>query len=216
MKTKPDIPATDVRRPGRPSVDRREEILEVAQRLYEAIGFEKTTIGDVARELGMSPANLYRSFPNRQAIDEAIAGRKLAIIEDRAWSEARATRDAGAALEALSRVVLEETLRLMFSNQRMHQLCAIAAREKWPVVDAYLDGLRGAVRHIIMEGQRTGAFAKADPEEMADTVCAALTRIWHPHMVEVFRAEDLAVTSDRICRLLVRGLRGEGGDRNEL
>lgn len=209
MKNKPHAPLTDVKRPGRPSVDRREEILVVAERLYESIGFDKTTIGDIARELGMSPANLYRSFPNRQAIDEAIAGRKLAIIEERAWSEARAKRDPGAALEALSRAVLLETLRLMFSDQRMHHLCAVAAREKWPVVDAYLDGLRGAVRHIIMEGQRAGAFARADPEELADTVCAALTRIWHPHMVEVFRAEDLAVTSDRICRLLVQGLRGE-------
>jgi AcrR family transcriptional regulator len=208
MKSKPNVPTPDVKRPGRPSVDRREEILEVAQRLYETIGFEKTTMGDVARELGMSPANLYRSFPNRQAIAEAIAARKLAIIEDRAWSEARATRDPGAGLEALSRGVLEETLRLLFSDQRMHHLCAVAARDRWPVVDAYLDGLRGAVRHIVMEGQRTGAFAKADPEELADTVCAALTRIWHPHMVEVFSGEDLAVTSDRICRLLVRGLRG--------
>lgn len=208
MKSKSQAPATDIKRPGRPSVDRREEILAVAERLYESIGFDKTTIGDIARDLGMSPANVYRSFPNRQAIDDAIAGRMLAIIEERAWSEARATRDAAAALQALSRAVLEETLRLMFSDQRMHHLCAVAAREKWPVVDAYLDGLRGAVRHIIMEGQRAGAFARADPEEMADTVCAALTRIWHPHMVEVFRAEDLAVTSDRICSLLVHGLRG--------
>ncbi|MDP3768310.1 MAG: hypothetical protein Q8S13_09865 [Dehalococcoidia bacterium] len=155
----------------------------------------------------MSPANLYRSFPNRQAIDEAIAARKLAIIEDRAWAEARATRDPGAALEALSRAVLEETLRRLFSDSRVHQLCVVAAREKWPVIDAYLGSLRGAVRHIIMEGQRTGVFAKADPEEAADTVCAALTRIWHPQMVEAFRADDLPATSDRICRLLVRGLK---------
>ena len=209
MKIKPQIPAADVKRPGRPSVDRREEILEVAERLYDSIGFEKATIGDLARELGVSPANLYRSFPNRQAIDEAVAARKLAIIEDRAWAEARATRDPGIALEALSRAVLEETLRRLFSDSRVHQLCTVAARERWPVIDAYLDSLRGAVRHIIMEGQRTGVFAKADPEEAADTVCAALTRVWHPQMVEAFRADDPAAMSDRICRLLVRGLKND-------
>jgi len=207
MKIKSQVPTAEAKRPGRPSVDRREEILAAAERLYETIGFDKTTIGDVARELGMSPANLYRSFPNRRAIDEAIAARKLAIIEDRAWAEARATRDPGAALEALSRAVLEETLRISFSEQRVNHLCAVAARERWPVVDAYLDGLRGAVRHILMEGQRMGDFAKADPEGLADTVCAALTRIWHPHMIEMFREEDLRATSDRICRLLVQGLR---------
>jgi AcrR family transcriptional regulator len=207
MKSKSHNPSVGAKRPGRPSVDRREEILAAAERLYESIGFDKTTIGDVARELGMSPANLYRSFPNRQAINETIAARTLSVIEDRAWAEARASHDPGEALEALSRAVLEETLRLSFSEQRINQLCTVAAREKWPVVDAYLDGLRGAVRHILMEGQRRGVFAKGDPEILADTVCAALTRIWHPHMIEVFRAEDLAATSDRICRLLVQGLR---------
>jgi len=206
MKSKSVDATSPARRPGRPTVDRRAEILDAAQRLYESIGFEKTTMGDVARDLGMSPANLYRSFPNRQAIDEAIAARMLSIIEDRAWTEARVVRPAGAALEALSRAVLEETQLRMFSQQRIHHLCAVAAREQWPVVQAYLDALRGALRHIIMEGQRSGEFARQDPEELADTVCAALTKIWHPQMVEAYSGEDLAATSDRICRLLIRGL----------
>ena len=206
MKSKSLGTTSTAKRPGRPAVDRREEILDAAQRLYESIGFEKTTIGDVARELGMSPANLYRSFANRQAIDEAIAARMLSIIEDRAWTEARATRPAGAALEGLSRAVLEETQLRMFSQKRIHHLCAIAAREQWPVVQTYLNALRGALRHIIMEGQRSGEFTRNDPEELADTVCAALTKIWHPQMVEAYSGEDLATTSDRICRLLTKGM----------
>jgi AcrR family transcriptional regulator len=206
MKSKPPSGEASGRRPGRPTIDRREEILDAAQRLYESIGFEKTTVGDVARELRMSAANLYRSFPNRQAIDEAIAGRKLSAIEDAAWAAARSGGDPGAALKRLSLAVLRETQRLLLSQQRMHHLCAVAARERWPVVDAYLDGLRGAVRHVIMEGQRAGAFRKADPEALADTVSAALNKVWHPYMIEVFADEDLEAASDRICELLVSGL----------
>lgn len=207
MKSKSSEAATVAKRPGRPSVDRREEILEAARRLYESIGFEKTTIGDIARDLGMSPANLYRSFPNRQAIDEAIAARMLTIIEDRAWAEARIARPVCEGLPAMSRAVLEETRTRMFSQQRIHHLCAVAAREQWPVVQAYLEGLRGALRHIVMEGQRSGELARSDPEERADTVCAALTRIWHPQMVEVYAKEDLGQTSDRICALLIQGMK---------
>lgn len=199
-------PSAAPRRPGRPAVDRREEILEAAERLYDSIGFEKTTIGDVARELGMSPANLYRSFPNRQAIDEAIARRKLSVIEDAAWAAARGGGDPALALQRLSQAVLRETRRLLFSEQRMHHLCAVAARERWPAVDAYMEGLRGALRHLIMEGQRSGAFRKADPEPLADAVHAALTRVWHPYMIEVFADEDLEATSDRVCELVVHGL----------
>lgn len=207
MKSKSPEAASVAKRPGRPAVDRREEILEVAQRLYESIGFEKTTIGDIARDLGMSPANLYRSFPNRQAIDEAIAARMLTIIEDRAWAEARIARPVSEGLPALSRAVLEETQTRMFSQQRIHHLCAVAAREQWPVVQAYLEGLRGALRHVVMEGQRSGELARSDPEERADTVCAALTRIWHPQMVEAYAKENLGQTSDRICALLIHGMK---------
>ena len=206
MKMKAPSAAPGAKRPGRPPVDRREEILEVANRLYDAIGFEKTTMGDVARELGMSPANLYRSFPNRQALDDAIAERKLSVIEDRAWATARGGGDPADTLKMLSRGVLEDTRRLMFSEDRVHQLCAVAARELWPAVQAYLEGLRGAVRHILMEGQRAGVFAKADAEDLADTVCAALTRIWHPLMVQTVSNEDLEASSDRICTLLSKGM----------
>jgi len=206
MKSKPPPEATAARRPGRPAVDRREEILDAAERLYDSIGFEKTTIGDVARELGMSPANLYRSFPNRRAIDEAIARRQLSAIEDGAWAVARSGGDPAQVLKQLSLVVLRETQRILLSEQRMSHLCAVAARERWPVVEAYLDGLRGALRHVIMEGQRSGAFRKADPEVLADTITAALTRVWHPYMIEVFIGDDLEAMSDRICDLLVGGL----------
>ncbi len=206
MENKSPPGAAAARRPGRPTVDRREEILEAAERLYESIGFEKTTMGDVARDLGMSPANLYRSFPNRQAIDEAIARRTLSVIEDAAWAAARGGGDPALVLQRLSRAVLQETRRLLFTEHRMRHVCAVAARERWPAVDAYLEGLRGAMRHVIMEGQRAGAFRKADPEALAEAVHAALTRVWHPYMIEVFADEDLEATSDRVCNLLVNGL----------
>lgn len=206
MNSKTSLASPLPKRPGRPTVDRREEILEAAQRLYEDIGFEKTTIGDIARDLKMSPANLYRSFPNRQAIDEAIAGRMLSVIEDRAWAQARQMRSAKEALPALSRAVVEETRARLLSQQRVHHLCAVAAREWWPVVTAYLDGIRGAVRHIIMEGQRSGELVRGDPEDMADTVCSALTKVWHPLMIEAFAHEDLPAASDKICALVINGM----------
>ena len=57
------------------------EIATVAERLYAQVGFEKTTVSDIARELRMSPANVYRYFPAKAAIDEAVARRQLAAVE---------------------------------------------------------------------------------------------------------------------------------------
>ena len=195
------------RRPGRPAVDRRAEILEAAERLYDDIGFEKVTIGDIARDLGMSPANLYRSFPNRQAIDEAIAARKLSVLEDVAWTAARkASQDAPAALREIVVSVMQQSLALLFSEERMHRLCAVATQSRWPVVEQFIHDLRGALRHIVIEGQNAGSFAPGDPDRIAGALFSALTKVWHPAMLETYQGDDLLAQAEALTDLLLRGL----------
>ena len=47
----------------------RERILDVAEEHFRHIGFQKTTVADIAKCLGMSSANEYRFFPSRMAIN---------------------------------------------------------------------------------------------------------------------------------------------------
>ena len=53
--------------------DTRDRILDVAERLLRQIGYQKTTVGDIAKELRMSPANVYRFFESKKAIHQAVA-----------------------------------------------------------------------------------------------------------------------------------------------
>ena len=48
----------------------RQRIVQAAILLHRQIGFRKTT--DIARGASMSPANVYRFFPSKQAIEEAV------------------------------------------------------------------------------------------------------------------------------------------------
>src|SRR5262245_9640899 len=64
---------------ARPDV--RTRILDEAERLFRVYGYTKTTVADIARELGMSPANVYRFFPSKSAIHEALADRMVAEVE---------------------------------------------------------------------------------------------------------------------------------------
>ena len=78
------------RRQAQQAAARRRQILETAGALFHAMGHQKTAVADIARELGMSPANIYRYFASKSAINEAIAGRVLEAVAG----------DLGAALEA--------------------------------------------------------------------------------------------------------------------
>ena len=61
-------------RTGTDSDEARARILEVAEEHFRRIGYHKTSVADIASELGMSPANVYRFFPSRDAIIDLRAG----------------------------------------------------------------------------------------------------------------------------------------------
>src|SRR6202790_1265273 len=86
-KTKPD--------------DTRARIIETADALFRRMGFAKTAVTDIAAELGMSPANVYRFFASKNAIVEAICQRHLGTMENEAWAIARSRAPAATRLERL-------------------------------------------------------------------------------------------------------------------
>ena len=61
--------------------DTRERILVVAERLFRQIGYQKTTVADIAKELRMSPANVYRFFDSKKAIHEGVARDLMEEVE---------------------------------------------------------------------------------------------------------------------------------------
>ena len=63
--------------------DTRDRILVVAERLFRQIGYQKTTVADIAKELRMSPANVYRFFESKKAIHEGVARGLMGEVEDR-------------------------------------------------------------------------------------------------------------------------------------
>src|SRR3954452_8246317 len=61
--------------------DTRDRILEVAERLFRQIGYQKTTVGDIAKELRMSPANVYRFFDSKKSIHESVPRSLMGEVE---------------------------------------------------------------------------------------------------------------------------------------
>jgi AcrR family transcriptional regulator len=60
--------------------DRRAEILAAAQRCFVRSGFHGASMQDICAEAGMSPGNLYRYFPSKEALVAGIAERDRAEV----------------------------------------------------------------------------------------------------------------------------------------
>jgi TetR/AcrR family transcriptional regulator, repressor for uid operon len=88
--------------PSQNLTERHIRILDAAERIFARAGIHTATISDVAVEAAMSPGNLYRYFPSKEAIVAGLAERdRMAIAADFArLTEGPATLDL---LEALGR-----------------------------------------------------------------------------------------------------------------
>jgi TetR/AcrR family transcriptional repressor of uid operon len=60
--------------------DRRSEILDAARRCFARAGFHQTSMQQICAEAGMSPGNVYRYFPSKEAIIAGIAERDRAEV----------------------------------------------------------------------------------------------------------------------------------------
>jgi AcrR family transcriptional regulator len=110
--------------------DTRARIMSTAEALFRRVGYAKTAVADIAGELGMSPANIYRFFASKNAIVEAICERCLSELEEKAWA---VVRSKGSARERIERLFLEI---LTYHKENLLELLlrdGIAAGEFEPV-----------------------------------------------------------------------------------
>ena len=61
-------------------IDRRTEIVGAARSCFQRWGLAKTTMDDIAKEVGIARPNLYRYFPNKAALASAVSAAESARI----------------------------------------------------------------------------------------------------------------------------------------
>jgi TetR/AcrR family transcriptional repressor of uid operon len=81
--------------------DRRAEILAAAQRCFVRSGFHGASMQDICAEAGMSPGNLYRYFPSKEALIAGIAERDRAEVKQQ-FASADLSQGVFAVLEGLA------------------------------------------------------------------------------------------------------------------
>lgn len=169
-------------RPDRDEV--RARILEVAEQHYRRIGYHKTSVADIASELGMSRANVYRFFPSRDAINESICRRVVSEVADIAIAIARTDAPALERLDRLLTAVHHHNKTKLIKERRMHDMIVAAMQENWGSIKAHIARMLAIFEAIIREGIEAGELKVEDPAEAARAVNAAVTPFFHPILIE--------------------------------
>ena len=163
--------------------DTRERILVVAERLFRQIGYQKTTVADIAKELRMSPANVYRFFDSKKAIHEGVARGLMGEVEDAANAIVAKPGPATARLRELLTTIHRMNSERFVGDSKLHEMVEIAMEESWEVCMAHMQTLVEAIGGVIAQGVASGEFETTDVSLAAMCTCQAMIGYFHPQMI---------------------------------
>jgi AcrR family transcriptional regulator len=163
--------------------DTRERILVVAERLFRQIGYQKTTVGDIAKELRMSPANVYRFFESKKAIHEGVARGLMGEVEAAAAAIVARPGPAPERMRELLTTIHQMNTERYVGDSKLHEMVEIAMQESWEVCVTHMQTVTESIGGLVAQGAATGEFKVTDVSTAALCTCTAMMRFFHPQMI---------------------------------
>ena len=191
-----------------------EQILEAAEDILRRFGPAKATVVDVARALGVSHGSVYRHFPSKAALRDAVAERWLARVSA---PLARTAAGSGIASKRLRRwfdQLIEHKRSKVLDDPELFATYRVLATEARAVVSTHVTTLTGQLVQILVDGVAQGEFSVADPAVTARAIFDATARFHNPVHAPEWSDPDLQASFEGVWSLVVAAITagvGAGG-----
>lgn len=188
----------------------REAILDAAERLLARYGYRKTTMDDLAREVGIGKGTIYLHFPSKQEIALSHIDRITGRVKEQLLAVARERKaDAGGRLrEMIVTRVLVRFDSVQHYTESLNDLLADLRPQLLARRQLYFDEEARIFAEVIEQGQRQRAFANGDAHATAHLLLVATNSLL-PYSLSTrelgARAEIEAKTA-RLADLLLAGV----------
>jgi AcrR family transcriptional regulator len=130
----------------------RQRLLEAATAAFAAEGLS-VPLDEIARRAGVGPGTLYRHFPAKEALFEAVLHDRLQRLADDAQALRRAADPATALLSFIGRLVDEAA-----PKRDLADALASGEAEMNAALAATAAQLRSEIGHLLARAQSTGAI----------------------------------------------------------
>ncbi len=202
---------------ARPQVDHeavREQLLEHAEQLVRERGPVAITVTEIATAAGMSQSNVYRFFPNKDSLFEALAERWFrdfnAIMEEVVESD----------LSPREKLYEFFARRVALKRQRYEEdpdyfdSCMILGDEYRDVVMGYVDLADHYMAVILSEAIGAGEFDGMTIDELMAPVNLMVAPFINPKLIEQYRTSATLENLRRVIDTIFDGL-GKQGSRDQ-
>lgn len=185
----------------------RNKILEETEKLYRHYGYAKTTIADISEACGMSSANIYRFFPSKSVLTEAICSKVINGIEQHLREVAHSPGTASERLVKFVQVLYQSTLENLLDNRKVHELVVFAMTEQWLTLRTHLEHIVELYADIIQDGVASGEFPPCDVARAAKAAQSAAVTLCHPEVVALKLDDEARSTPEEIAALIINALK---------
>jgi AcrR family transcriptional regulator len=186
--------------------DVRTQIVAAATEYFARYGYEKTTVSDLAKEIGFSKAYIYKFFDSKQAIGEVICANRLDDMRravDAAIADATSASDR---FRRMFRAFVDAGSQLFFGDRKLFDIAATAAREPWPSVRAYEHYVEELIARIVREGRESGEFERKTPlDETANAICLVMKPYINPLLLQ-YNLDGVQDATLYLSNLVLRSL----------
>ncbi|MCZ0733386.1 TetR/AcrR family transcriptional regulator [Phreatobacter sp. AB_2022a] len=203
--------ADSYRRPAAPPAEDRVEarLIAIAAEHIRRFGPDKVTVVAVAREAGMSHANVYRFFPSKAGLVEAVVVAWARSVELTLGDIANAPDPADDKLERFLTAWAKAQRDGLDRDSAIYGAYASFWEGRRDSIMAHRARLRAFLAAIVDEGLEPGPFRIRDEEKAVAFVADAMQRFIHPALVMETRDLTRAQVEARaalMARVVVRAL----------
>lgn len=182
-------------------------ILDAAEIRFRTYGFGKTTMAEIASDIDMSTANLYRYYENKLAIGVAMACRCFsARAEILSEIITRSTISESERLKIFVLAMLEYEYGQFSNEPKLLELVDVIVKKRPDLVQHEIEVNRKLVASILKQGCESGEFMIKDADEMASYVLSAVVKFASPFFITMYPIEELQRLAKGVIDLILNGL----------
>ena len=183
-----------------------ERILEAAEEVIRRYGPAKTNVVDVARVLGVSHGSVYRHFPSKAALRDAVTERWLGSISTPLATIASGD---GRAPERLARwldELVQAKRRRALDDPELFATYVRLAEDAREIVQAHIQTLVSQLERIVTDGVGAGELFADDPRAAARAAFDATSRFHNPVHAPEWSDPQTDAAYAGVRSLVLRGL----------
>ncbi|HTK11555.1 MAG TPA: TetR family transcriptional regulator [Ktedonobacteraceae bacterium] len=181
-------------------------ILDATEDVLRRFGPTKATVVDVARALGVSHGSVYRHFPSKAALRDAVTERWLARLSAPLAPVVAETGLATARLRRWFDLLIASKHKSASADPELFATYMELVAEARDVVKAYVDDLVNQIAQIIADGIAQGEFASVDPAVAGQALFTATSYFHSPVHVAKWADPGIDAAFEGVWSLILNGL----------